>query len=253
MIMELGGKNPMVIFEDADIEAATRDIIDGAFYNQGEACTAASRILIHESVYDRIVPRLIEAVPKLKVGHPLAEGTHVGPIVSRAQQQIILKYLDLAVEEGATISAQAPIPTEEEYQDGFWVPPTLITNVTADMRVMKEEIFGPVTCVISFKTYEEAIRIANGTDFGLVAGVYSRSFETCMKACRDIDAGTFFVNNYNRASLLGAPFGGCKDSGYGREHYVDTLREFGMVKTRKFATGIGHIPPWEGVTDTFGS
>lgn len=252
LTMELGGKNPLIVFEDADVETATRDILDAAFYNQGEACTAASRILIHESLYDQIVPRLIKAVPKLRVGHPLDPKTHVGPIVSRLQQEKILSYLEIGVKEGAVIAAQAEIPSEEEYKDGFWIKPTLFTNVTPDMRIMKEEIFGPVTCVIPFKTYDEAIEIANGTAFGLVAGIYSKSFETCWKATRDIDAGTFFINNYNRMTLLGSPFGGCKESGYGRERYADTLKEYGMVKTRKFATGIGQVGQWFAVDEVLG-
>ena len=251
--MELGGKNAMVIFEDADVEQATRDILDASFFNQGEACTAASRVLVHRSLYDKIVPRLIQAVPQFKVGHPLAADTHIGPIVSKRQQSIVLSYLKIAKEEGAVIAAQAPIPQEAEYAEGFWAPPTLITGVTKDMRVMKEEIFGPVACVIPFDTYEEAIEIANGTDYGLVAGIYSQNFQTCWKASRDIDAGTFFINNYNRYALLGSPFGGCKDSGYGRERYADTLREYGMVKTRKFATGIGDIPQWVAVETIFGA
>lgn len=253
MTMELGGKNPLVVFEDADVETATRDILDAAFYNQGEACTAASRILIHESLYDEIVPRLIEAVPKLRVGHPLNEKTHVGPIISRKQQEKILEYLEIGVKEGATIAAQAPVPDEEEYKDGFWVKPTLITDVRSDMRIMQEEIFGPVTCVIPFKTYDEAIEIANSTSFGLVAGIYSSSFETCWQASQDIDAGTFFINNYNRMTLLGSPFGGCKESGYGRERYADTLREYGMVKTRKFATGVGKVAQWFAVDEVLNS
>ena len=244
MVMELGGKNPLIIFEDADLEQATKDIIDGAFYNQGEACTAASRILIQDTVYDKIVPRVLEAVPKLKVGLSLDPTTHIGPIVSRKQQQSILNYIKIGVEEGATIGAQGTVPTDEEHKDGFWVPPTVFVDVKPEMRIAKEEIFGPVTCIMKFHTYEEAIEIANGTDFGLVCGIYSKNFELCWKVVKDVDAGGFFINHYNRASILGAPFGGVKDSGYGRERYADTLREFGTVKTLKFKTGLGEIPQW---------
>ena len=217
--------------------------------SQGEACTAASRILIQDTVYDQIVPTVLEAVPKLKVGLSLDETTHVGPIVSRKQQQSILNYIEIGKQEGATLAAQGTVPTDEEHKDGFWVPPTVFTDVTPDMRIAKEEIFGPVTCIMKFHTYEEAVEIANGTDFGLVCGLYSKDFEKCWRASRDIDAGGFFINHYNRASILGAPFGGVKDSGYGRERYVDTLREFGTVKTRKFKTGLSPIPQWFAVED----
>lgn len=249
MVMELGGKNALIIYEDADIEQAIKDIIDGAFYNQGEACTAASRILIQDTVYDKIVPTVLEAVPKLKVGLSLDETTHVGPIVSRKQQQSILNYIEIGKQEGATVAAQGTVPTDEEHKDGFWVAPTVFTDVTPDMRIAKEEIFGPVTCIMKFHTYEEAIEIANGTDFGLVCGVYSKDFEKCWKTTKDVDAGGFFINHYNRASILGAPFGGVKDSGYGRERYSDTLREFGTIKTRKFKTGLSPIPQWFAVND----
>ena len=117
------------------------------------------------------------------------------------------------------------------------------------MRIAKEEIFGPVTCIIKFHTYEEAIEIANGTDYGLVCGVYSKDFEKCWQVSKDVDAGSFFINHYHRASILGAPFGGVKDSGYGRERYIDTLREFGTVKTRKIKTGLAPIPHWFAVDE----
>ena len=139
--------------------------------------------------------------------------------------------------------------THEEHKDGFWVAPTVFTDVRPEMRIAKEEIFGPVTCIMKFTTYEEAIEIANGTDFGLVCGIYSKDFEKCWKVSKDVDAGGFFINHYNRASILGAPFGGVKDSGYGRERYVDTLKEFGTVKTRKFKTGLAPIPQWFAVDE----
>ena len=249
LLMELGGKNALIIFDDCDVKQAIRDIIDGAFINQGEACTAASRILIQDTVYDQIVPTILKAVPRLKVGLSLDPTTHVGPIVSRKQQQSILNHIKIGVEEGATLAAQAPVPTDEEHKDGFWVAPTVFTDVTPDMRIAKEEIFGPVTCIIKFHTYEEAIEIANGTDYGLVCGVYSKDFEKCWQVSKDVDAGSFFINHYHRASILGAPFGGVKDSGYGRERYIDTLREFGTVKTRKIKTGLAPIPHWFAVDE----
>lgn len=252
-IMELGGKNPLIIFEDADMEETIRWVIDGAFFNQGEACTAASRILVHSSLHDELVRRLKEAVPKLKVGDPMDRGTHVGPLVTPAQQKRVLDYIDIGVKEGAIIAAQAPVPTEPEYANGCWAPPTVFVNVKPQMRIAQEEIFGPVTAVIPFDTYEEAIEIANGTQFGLVAGVFSRSFETCWRASRELQCGLVFANNYSRQFHSGAtPFGGCKASGYGREHALETVKEFGQTKTVRMLTGMGDVPRWFAITEVLG-
>lgn len=249
-LMELGGKNPLIIFADADLETAAKDAIEAAFYNQGEACTAASRILVHRSLHQALVERLQKAVAKLKVGDPQDLHTHVGPLVTKAQQQRVLEYIDIGLREGAVIAAQAPIPDEERLRGGYWVKPTLFTGVTPAMRIAKEEIFGPVTVVIPFDSYEEAIAIANDTDFGLVCSVYSQNFETCWKASRDVQAGMFYINNYWRNSV-GTPFGGVKASGHGREHYYDTLREFGYMKTTKLKTGLSPVPQWFAVNDVF--
>lgn len=249
-LMELGGKNPLIVFEDADVELALRGIVDGAYFNQGEACTAASRILIHRSLYDNIAARLSEVVPKLVVGNPMNLETHVGPLVTAAQKEKVCNYIEIGKKEGAHIAAEAPLPEDLDLAEGFFVKPTLFVDVTPDMRIAKEEIFGPVTVLIPFDTYEEAIEIANGTDFGLVAGVYSRNFETCWKASREIEAGIVFANNYHR-NFLGTAFGGCKNSGYGREHTLETIKEFGKTKTVRIPTGIGEIPEWFAVTDVF--
>ncbi len=247
-LMELGGKNPLIIFEDADIDKAVRGAIDGAFFNQGEACTAASRILVHDSLYDEFVKRLTEAVPKLRVGDPADSKTHIGPLVTAKQRDRVKEYINIGVSEGAKIAAQAPLPVDDRFVNGFWVAPTLFVDVNPDMRIAKEEIFGPVTVVMRFNTYEEAIRIANNTDFGLVAGVYTNDFTKAWKASREIDAGIVFINNYHR-NFLGTAFGGCKHSGYGREHALETLREFGRTKTVRIANGMGEVPQWFAVSD----
>ena len=252
-LMELGGKNPFIIFEDADLDEAVHWAIYGAFYNQGEACTAASRLLVHSSLHDEFVSRMKQAVPKLKVGDPMDPGTHVGPVVTAAQQKRVLEYLDIGVQEGAVIAAQAPVPTKGEFAKGCWVPPTLVTGVTPNMRIAREEIFGPVTAVIQFDTYEEAIHIANDTEFGLVAGVFSKKFETCWRATKDLHCGMVLANTYNRQYNGGAAHGGCKASGYGREYVLDTLREYGQVKTLRMPTGLSEMRRWFAVTEVLGS
>jgi len=242
-LMELGGKNPLIVFDDADLDLAVAGIIEGAFYNQGEACTAASRILVHRSLHDEVVARLADAVPRLRVGDPLQPGIAVGPLVTAAQQQRVMGYLELGVAEGARIVAQAPLPEDPRLAGGFWAPPTVFADVTRDMRIAREEIFGPVTVVIPFDDDAEAIEIANDTDFGLVAALFSADGTRALAAGRRIDAGIVFVNNYHRG-ILGTPFGGTKHSGYGREHSPETLAEFGRSKTFRMASGNGTPPRW---------
>jgi acyl-CoA reductase-like NAD-dependent aldehyde dehydrogenase len=249
-LMELGGKNALIVLEDVDIEAAVGGILEGAYYNQGEACTAASRVLVHRSICDELVERLAGAVSRLRVGDPMSASTDVGPLVTRAQQQRVLDYIRIGQEEGARLVAQAPLPEDERLRDGYWVAPTLFADVTPDMRIAREEIFGPVTCVMPFDDIEEAIRVANDSEYGLVAGVYTRDTSRALHIGRRISAGVIFVNNYNRA-LLGTPFGGTKQSGYGREHAIETLREFGYTKTFRLPSGHGEIPRWSGVGRCF--
>jgi acyl-CoA reductase-like NAD-dependent aldehyde dehydrogenase len=251
VLLELGGNNPFVVFEDADIDRAVAGALEGAFYNQGEACTAASRLIVHRSIHDVFVAKLSCAVRGLRVGEGVDPKVHVGPLVTRAQQKKVLDYIDIGVREGAVIAAQAPLPAEPRLTAGFFAPPTLFVNVTPAMRIAKEEIFGPVACVMGFDTFQEAIRIANDTEYGLVAGVYSRNEETARRAARRIDAGIVFVNNYNRA-VMGTPFGGTKASGYGREHSVDTLREFGRFKAVRTPNGEGPVPRWFAVEELLG-
>ncbi len=242
-LMELGGKNALVLFDDADLDSALPWAVEGGFFNQGEACTAASRVLVHADLYDEVARRYAAAVKRLKVGNGADAGTHVGPLVTPAQRQRVLDYLDIGVAEGATIAAQAALPADPGLADGFYAPPTLFTGVTPDMRIAKEEIFGPVVCLIPFRDEAEAITIANGTDFGLVAGVFTRDSERALRVSRAIRAGMVFVNHYHRA-FTGTPFGGVGASGYGREHALETLHEFGYSKSLRLPSGTAEIPRW---------
>lgn len=242
-LMELGGKNPFVIFPDADLDSALRWAVEGGFFNQGEACTAASRVLVHASIYPEVARRLAAAVTRLTVGSGADPGTHVGPMVTAAQQRRVLDYIDLGVREGASIAAQAPLPTDPDLAGGFFVPPTLFTGVTAQMRIATEEIFGPVVALIPFADEQEAIELANGTPFGLVAGVFTSDVERAMRVSRAIRAGVVFINNYSRA-FVGTPFGGVGRSGYGRERALETLGEYGYSKCVRLPTGTGTIRRW---------
>lgn len=242
-LMELGGKNPIIVFDDADLDAAVVGAIEGGFFNNGAACTASSRLLVQRGVYSEFVNRLAPAVGRLSVGDGANAGTHVGPMVSKEQQQRILDYIAVGVAEGAHIAAQAPLPTDPSLRNGYFVPPTLFTDVTPQMRIAREEIFGPVVSVIPFDDENEAVRISNDTEFGLIAGVYSRDSDRTLRVSRQINAGMVFVNNYNRV-FVGTPFGGTGGSGYGRIHAPETLREFGYSKSIRLPSGLSPIPRW---------
>lgn len=248
--LELGGKNSLIIFDDADIDLAVRSAIDGGYFNQGEACTAASRIIVHREVHDQVVSKMAAAVRRLKVGNGVHEGTHVGPLITKEHQEKVKAYIELGISEGARIEAQAPLPTESSLRGGFFIAPTLFSNVTRDMRIAREEMFGPIVTINAFNTYEEAISIANDTEYGLVTAIFSRDTTKALRAARDIDVGMAFINNYTRMAL-GTPFGGAKHSGYGREHCIETLREYSRPKSIRIPSGRSRIPAWQKVEDLF--
>lgn len=243
VFLELGGKNPLLIFADADMDAAVAGAIDGAFYNQGEACTAASRILVEDSIHDRFVSSLVEAAGRMPVGDGADPATRIGPMVTRQQQQRVLDYIRIGKEEGAQVAFEGELPDDPRLAGGFFVPPTVFVDVRPDMRIAREEIFGPVTCVLRFKDEAEAITLANDTDYGLMAAVYTGSEERGLRVARRIDAGMLHINNYFRAGF-GSPFGGTKASGFGREHCIQTLYEYGWSKSVRTPSGSSPIPKW---------
>jgi acyl-CoA reductase-like NAD-dependent aldehyde dehydrogenase len=242
-LMELGGKNPLVVFDDADLHEALLAAVDGGFFNQGEACTAASRILVQDSIYAEFAAKLCAAVSRLRVGDGADPATDVGPLVTQEQQQQVLEYLKIGEAEGARIAAQAPLPDDPQLADGFYVAPTVLTGVTPDMRVATEEIFGPVVALIRFSDEDEAVRIANDTPFGLVGAVFSQNTDRALRVSRQIRAGAVFVNNYHRIAI-GTGFGGVGHSGFGREHAQETLAEYGYTKTIRLATQRDELRYW---------
>lgn len=250
LTLELGGKNALIVLDDADLDLAVRNAVDGGFFNQGEACTASSRLLVHSSLYDAFVSKLSAAVRRLKVGDGADEETHVGPVVTKVHQEKVEDYIRIGVAEGATIAAQAPLPTDPRLKNGFYIQPTVFSGVTRDMRIAKEEIFGPVVTVIKFETTAEAIEVANDVEYGLVCAVYSKNLTEAMRVARHIDAGMVFLNNYNRMAL-GTPFGGTKASGFGREHCIETLKDYTWAKNMRYPTGLSAVGEWSKIGALF--
>lgn len=242
--MELGGKNALIVLPDADVEHAVTVAIEAMFYNQGEACTSTARILLHDDVYDEFLERFTAKAMTLRVGDGLDAATDVGPMVDARQRDRVLGYLETALAEGARIHAQGETPSDPAYADGYWVPPTVLVDVTPDSTVGQEEIFGPIALIMRYSTVDEAVEIANGTAYGLTAALCTRDEAAAWRIARRLEAGMVFVNNYMRRSFLGAPFGGQKGSGFGRENAVETLHEFVRSKNVRFPSGRGEIPVW---------
>ncbi|UOZ03470.1 aldehyde dehydrogenase [Amycolatopsis sp. WQ 127309] len=242
--MELGGKNALLVLDDADMDVAVDISIEGMFYNQGEACTSTSRILIHRSRYDEFVEQFTEAAGRLVVGDGLDARTDIGAMVDRKQQEKVLAYIDTAVAEGAKIAFQGETPEDERLKGGYWVPPTVLVDVQPHHTVAQEELFGPVASIMVFDTDEEAVRIANGTSYGLTAALITPDHFRASRLAGELEAGMIFINNYMRRSFLGSPFGGNKGSGFGRENSAETLREFVRAKNVRFPSGRAPIPTW---------
>lgn len=248
-VMELGGKNAFIALADCDLDKAVATAFEGAFYNNGEACTATSRILVDRSILEPFTRKFIAMMDRLVLGDGLDPRVNIGPMVTRAHQQKVLAYIRTGVEEGATLARQLPVPQDEALKDGYFVGPTLFTDVVSSMRIAQEEIFGPVTCIMPFDGEEEAISIANDTAFGLIAVVFTENHSRALRVTRALDTGCVYINNFYRLGAQCVPFGGNKASGYGRERCADTLLEFSRPKTVRIPSGLGEIPVWKPCRD----
>jgi acyl-CoA reductase-like NAD-dependent aldehyde dehydrogenase len=242
--LELGGKNALIVLDDADLEAAVVVAIESMFYNQGEACTSTSRVLVHSSLYDDFTARFVDAAKKLVVGDPLHRDTDIGPLVDARQQRRVQHYVSLGVDEGARLLYQGALPESPEFHAGFFVAPTVFGDVASEMTIAQDEIFGPVVCLMRFDTDDQAVEIANGTTYGLTAAICTRDEHRASQLAARLEVGMVFVNNYTRRNFIGSPFGGVKGSGYGREYAPETLREFVRAKNVRFPSGRGVIPTW---------
>jgi acyl-CoA reductase-like NAD-dependent aldehyde dehydrogenase len=242
--LELGGKNALIVLDDADLDEAVTIAIEGMFYNQGEACTSTSRVLVHTSLYDEFADRFVAATAKLVIGDPLAPATDIGPLVDLRQQQRVQHYVTLGVDEGARVLYQGTIPDDLEFQKGFFVAPVVFGDVTRDMTIAREEIFGPVAALMRYGSDDEAVNIANDSEYGLTAAICTRNEVRASHLAERLEVGMVFVNNYTRRNFIGSPFGGVKGSGYGREYGPETLHEFVRAKNVRFPSGHGAIPGW---------
>jgi len=231
--LELGGKSPMIVMADADLEKAVPGAVAGMrFTRQGQSCTAASRMLVHESIHDRFVEQLVAHVNKLKMGDPLAEETDIGTIISRAQHERVARYIALGKSHpGAKAHVLSSMPEEPALREGLFIQPVIFTGIPNDHRLAQEEIFGPVACVIPFRTFDEAMELANESEFGLAATVWTRDLKTAMAATARLQAG-FVQVNQNMVARAGVSYGGVKHSGLGKEASLEAMLDhFTQKKT----------------------
>lgn len=228
--LELGGKSANIVFDDADLDQAVKGVVSGIFAATGQTCIAGSRALIHRSIHAEFVERLLALAKTARMGDPLDPSTQVGPVTTRPQYEKILDYIRIAKEEGAVCRMGGAAAQREECGSGWFVEPTIFTDVNPQMRIANEEIFGPVLSVIPFDDEEEAIRIANSTQYGLAAGVWTQSIRRALIMSERLEAGTVWVNTYRAVSYM-SPFGGYKRSGVGRESGIDGIRDYLQTKS----------------------
>jgi acyl-CoA reductase-like NAD-dependent aldehyde dehydrogenase len=240
----LGGKNALLVLDDADVDDAVAIAIEGMFYNQGEACTSTSRILVHSSLYDEFALRFVEKAASLRVGHPLAAATDIGPMVDEKLLQRVEHFVQLGVDEGARLLFKGNVPDDPALAHGFYVAPHVFGDVTPAMAIAREEIFGPVACLMRFDNDDQAVDIANDTAYGLTAAICTANEARASRLADRLEVGMVFVNNYTRRNFIGSPFGGVKGSGYGREYGPETLHEFVRAKNVRFPSGRGVIAGW---------
>lgn len=227
--LELGGKSANILFADCNLERAVEGVQIGILFNQGQVCCAGSRVFVQDSIYDRFVEEAVKRFNAVKVGLPWESDTQMGCQISKRQMEKILGYVEIGKKEGAKVLCGGVQDTEGELKNGCFLRPTLLGDVTNDMRVAQEEIFGPVACVLRFKTEDEVIRLANDSEFGLGGAVWTRDINRAIRVARGVETGRMWVNCYN-AIPEGAPFGGYKTSGIGRETHKVILEHYTQMK-----------------------
>lgn len=229
--LELGGKNPMIVFPDVDIESAARAAVAGMnFAWQGQSCGSTSRLLLHADIHDAVLERVTEIVSAFKIGDPMDPKIDVGPLNSASQLAKSQKYVEIGRQDGARLVLGGQRPAGKMFARGFWIEPTVFADVTSNMRIAREEVFGPILSVLRWRTEEEAVEIANGTEFGLTASIWTNDIHSALRTARRVRAGHQWINGFS-AHYTGVPFGGFKESGIGREEGVEELLSYTEGKT----------------------
>ncbi len=228
--MELGGKSPLLIFADADLDQAVSAAIMGNFYTQGEICTNCTRVYVEASIHDAFLAKLTARVAKMRIGDPMDEATHIGALISESHMRSVLNYIEIGKREGARLVTGGYRVTEGALAKGYFVAPTVFADCRDDMTICREEIFGPVMSVLSFTEEEDAVRRANASEFGLSAGIFTRDIQRAHRVIAKLDAGTCWINNYN-ITPIEMPFGGNKLSGIGRENSLAAIEHYTQLKS----------------------
>jgi aldehyde dehydrogenase (NAD+) len=228
--LELGGKSPNIVFDDANIDNAVKGAVSGIFAATGQTCIAGSRLLLQESIHDDFVERLLAFAKTARMGDPADMATQVGPITTQPQYDKTLAYIDIAKKEGAKLVLGGAAAKRPECGDGWFIEPTIFVDVDNRMRIAQEEVFGPILSVIPFRDEEDAIRIANDIDFGLAAGVWTNDLNRSQLMARRLQAGTVWINTYRAVSFT-SPMGGYKSSGIGRVSGQDMINDYLQTKS----------------------
>jgi len=240
--LELGGKAPNIIFDDVEIDDCVEANLRGGFFNQGENCTAVTRLVLHERIYDEFLERYLKRVESIKIGSPMDERTEMGSLISKEHLETVERYFNTGLKEGAQILAGGMRPESSELQNGYFFKPTVLGNVRYTDTVACEEIFGPIVVVIPFKTEEEAIHIANSTTYGLAGGVWTQDIKRAFRVARAVKAGYIWVNTYG-GIVPETPYGGFKQSGMGRELGLEGIDNY--LETKCVNVYIGDsVPKW---------
>ncbi len=227
--LELGGKGANIVFEDANIDAAVNGAAWAIFHNQGQACIAGSRLVLHEKIADQFLEKFIKLAESIRVGDPLDPNTEMGPLTSKAHRDKVISYVDIAKQQGAKILTGGKVPEGDTLQKGYYVLPTVVEAKPTD-RVAQEEVFGPFVTVLRFKDDAEALEIANCTEYGLGSGLWTQNLQRAHKFAREIKAGMCWINSYKRVNP-GSPFGGVGKSGYGREMGFEAIHDYTEAKS----------------------
>ncbi|WP_157015032.1 betaine-aldehyde dehydrogenase [Mesorhizobium xinjiangense] len=234
--MELGGKSPLIVFDDADIENAVGGAMLANFYSTGQICSNGTRVFVQDGIRQRFLDRLVERTKTIRIGDPLDPETQMGPLINNAQHEKVLDYIEIGKQEGATLLYGGGVPRLQGMESGYYVEPTVFSDVKDDMRIAREEIFGPVMSVLPFSGEDEVIARANDTEFGLAAGVFTRDLPRAHRVIAELQAGTCWINAYNLTPVE-VPFGGVKQSGMGRENALAALDHYSQLKTVYVETG----------------